>query len=278
VPAAVCGWSGLECLAAVDHGLAHAADAMLPPGCVQLRGRASPRAGIAGYRLVPLTVIDKVVQSGTILFSPANTSQKLTNYPKKGLYFRTAPPDNLQGQIDGDVITGDGQGDTKNHGGPDKAVLAYAAAHYAAWRTELARPDLPYGAFGENFTIADLDEERVCIGDVFEAGEALVQVSQPRQPCWKISARWRLPDLTARVEASGRTGWYLRVLREGNVAANDAVMLRERPHADWTLARATRTLRRRNDLSDAAELAALPELAAVWRQVLSRRLHEGRVA
>jgi len=175
-------------------------------------------------------------------------------------------------------LTGDGQGDTKNHGGPDKAVLAYAAAHYAAWRTELARPDLPYGAFGENFTIADLDEERVCIGDVFEAGEALVQVSQPRQPCWKISARWRLPDLTARVEASGRTGWYLRVLREGNVAANDAVMLRERPHADWTLARATRTLRRRNDLSDAAELAALPELAAVWRQVLSRRLHEGRVA
>lgn len=174
-------------------------------------------------------------------------------------------------------LAGDGQGDTKNHGGPDKAVLAYAATHYAAWRAELARPDLPYGAFAENFTIEGLDEERVCIGDLFEVGEALVQVSQPRQPCWKISARWHLPDLTARVEASGRTGWYLRVLREGNVAANDAVSLLERPHAEWTVARATRTMRRQEP-GGTAELAALPELAAVWHQVLERRLREGRVA
>jgi MOSC domain-containing protein YiiM len=175
-------------------------------------------------------------------------------------------------------LAGDGQGDTKNHGGPDKAVLAYAAAHYPAWRAELGQPELPHGAFAENFTIAGLDEETVYIGDMYEIGEALVQVSQPRQPCWKISARWRLPDLTARVEASGRTGWYLRVLREGNVAAGDTVALLERPHPDWSVARATRTMRRRDDLASAAALAALPELAASWHEWLARRVREGRVA
>ncbi len=175
-------------------------------------------------------------------------------------------------------LAGDGQGDTKNHGGPDKAVLAYAAAHYSAWRAELAQPELPHGAFAENFTVAGLDEESVCIGDTYAIGEALLQVSQPRQPCWKISARWRSPDLTARVEASGRTGWYLRVLREGNVAAGDAVTLLDRPHPDWSVARATRTMRRRDDLDGAAALAALPELAASWHEWLTRRVREGRVA
>jgi|SRR5579859_794425 len=175
-------------------------------------------------------------------------------------------------------LAGDGQGDTRNHGGPDKAVLAYAAAHYPVWRAELAWPGLPHGAFAENLTIEGLDEAAVCIGDVFEIGEALVQVSQPRQPCWKISARWRRPDLTARVEASGRTGWYLRVLREGNLAAGDAVTLLERPHPAWSAARATRIMRRRDDLDGAAALAALPELAISWHAALTRRLREGRVA
>ena len=166
-------------------------------------------------------------------------------------------------------LAGDGQADRKNHGGLDKAVLAYSAEHYPRWRIELGRPDLPYGAFGENFTITDLTEATVCIGDVYAIGETRVQVTQPRQPCWKIARRWRIKDLTARVRETGRTGWYLRVLREGYVAAGMPVTLLERPFPQWTVARATQIMqRRRADPRAALALAACPVLSAAWRTVL----------
>jgi len=82
-------------------------------------------------------------------------------------------------------LVGDGQADLKHHGGPEKAVHVYAAAHYPAWQRELQRADLTYGAFGENFTVEGQTEETVCIGDTYRVGDAVVQVSQPRQPCWK---------------------------------------------------------------------------------------------
>lgn len=167
-------------------------------------------------------------------------------------------------------LAGDGQADRENHGGPDKAVLAYSADHYPLWRAELNRPDLPYGAFGENFTIAGLSEETVCIGDVYAIGEVRVQVSQPRQPCWKIARRWRIKDLTARVRETGRTGWYLRVLEEGYVEAGLPVALLERPFPRWTVAHATEIMHhRRENPEAAAELAACPFLSAVWRETLS---------
>ena len=163
-------------------------------------------------------------------------------------------------------LAGDGQADRKNHGGPDKAVLAYSADHYPLWRAELNRPDLPHGAFAENFTIAGLTEENVCIGDVYAIGGAQVQVSQPRQPCWKIARRWRIKDLTAQVRETGRTGWYLRVLVEGYVEAGQPVELLERTFPQWTVARASQVMNHRHeDPAAAAELAACPSLAAVWR-------------
>jgi len=166
-------------------------------------------------------------------------------------------------------LVGDGQADRKNHGGPDKAVLAYSAEHYPIWRAELNRPDLPYGAFGENFTIAGLTEETVCIGDVYAIGGVRVQVSQPRQPCWKIARRWRIKDLTARVRETGRTGWYLRVLEEGYVEAGMPVELLERPFPQWTVARATGIMHRcREDREAAVALAACPALSAAWRESL----------
>ncbi len=167
-------------------------------------------------------------------------------------------------------LAGDGQGDRKNHGGPDMAVLVYAASHYTAWREELAAPDLPHGAFGENFTISGLDEDSVCVGDRYAIGAAQVEVSQPRQPCWKIAARWQIKDLTARVEASGRTGWYVRVLSEGAVEANDEVMLLDRPNPDWTVSRATSVMRHAQDHNDAAVLAAVHGLSDAWRERLLR--------
>lgn len=170
-------------------------------------------------------------------------------------------------------LDGDGQADLKNHGGPDKAVLAYTADHYPAWRQELDRPDLPFGAFGENFTIAGLTEENVCIGDVYVMGDVRVQVSQPRNPCWKLARRWGIEDLVARVLSSGRTGWYLRALREGAVAAGAEVRLVERPFPEWTVARAGAVIRgSQADRREIAELAACPALAQVWRQRLAERL------
>lgn len=132
-------------------------------------------------------------------------------------------------------LVGDGQSNLRVHGGPDKAVLAYAASHYPLWRAELDLPELPYGAFAENFTVTALDETTVCVGDVYDIGGARVQVSTPRRPCANITRRWKLPGLTEQVGATGRTGWYLRVLQEGEVCAGDPVVLLERPSAELTI-------------------------------------------
>ena len=98
-------------------------------------------------------------------------------------------------------------------------MLAYSADHYPKWRDELRMPDMPFGAFGENLTIAGLSEESVCIGDIFRIGEVTFEVSQPRQPCWKLARRWRMHELTGLVVRNGRSGWYLRVLEEGWIEA-----------------------------------------------------------
>ena len=115
-------------------------------------------------------------------------------------------------------FTGDGQADLTVHGGPDKAVCVYSADHYPGWRHALGLDPFTFGAFGENLTIDGLDEQQVCIGDVWSVGDALVQVSQPRQPCWKLAMKWRRRTLTDEVVVSGRTGWYFRVQHEGLVA------------------------------------------------------------
>jgi MOSC domain-containing protein YiiM len=135
-------------------------------------------------------------------------------------------------------VVGDGQADLKNHGGVDKAVLAYSADHYAIWRSELNMPYIPTGAFGENLTVAGWSEESVCIGDVFRIGTVTFEVSQPRQPCWKLARRWRMHELIARVLQSGRTGWYLRVRQQGWIKPRLRAVLLERPNPDWTIARA----------------------------------------
>ena len=96
-------------------------------------------------------------------------------------------------------LAGDGKADREVHGGPERAALAYAAGHYLRWRAELEMPNLPHGAFGENFTVAGLDETTACIADTLAIGEAIVQVSTPRGPCWKIARRWQRADLLRRV-------------------------------------------------------------------------------
>lgn len=145
-------------------------------------------------------------------------------------------------------LEGDGQADLVHHGGPDKAVLAYSADHYAYWRQTLNDPKLPWGAFGENFTVQGLTEADVCIGDSWKIGdEVTLQVSQPRQPCWKLARRWKIKTLAWQVQQTGRTGWYLRVVTEGIVAADMPLTLVERRQSQWTVERANRVMHIDND-------------------------------
>ena len=172
-------------------------------------------------------------------------------------------------------LEGDGQADLINHGGPDKAVLAYSADHYAPWRKELRMPDLPFGAFGENFTVAGQTEAAVCIGDRWALGEVRLEVSQPRLPCWKLARRWRIKDLTLHVHRTGRSGWYFRVLSEGSVTAGLGWQLEARPFPDWTVGRANHLwLHDRGNVVDASRLSAIPSLAASWKEMLSHRIQE----
>nr|WP_207461793.1 MOSC domain-containing protein [Azospirillum sp. SYSU D00513] len=175
----------------------------------------------------------------------------------------------------------DEQADRKNHGGPEKAVHHYPLDHHAAWRAELGT-EAPHlgrpGAFGENIATLGLTEADVCIGDVFRAGSALLQVAQGRQPCWKLNHRFAVPDMARRVQTSGRTGWYYRVLEPGRIAPGDRLALTARPHPDWTLARILHVLYHDTmNRTALAEMAGLPALAEGWRSLARRRLERGAV-
>lgn len=169
-------------------------------------------------------------------------------------------------------LEGDGQADKRFHGGSDKAINAYCFEHYAHWTAELGLDAMPFGAFGENFTVFGALEADVCIGDIFEVGEAVVQISQPRQPCGTLARRWNTPSLVKRIEDHGSSGWYFRVLTEGNVLAGDAFKRVERPFPKWTVALANDVMHhRRTDYAASHELAALPPLATSWKEALNRR-------
>ena len=118
-------------------------------------------------------------------------------------------------------LEGDGQADLTVHGGWDKAVYVYPSEHYAYWRQQLPGMALPYGIFGENFTTEGLDESSIHIGDRFRIGGAVVEVTQPRMPCYKLGIRFGRADMPKRFHASERCGFYLAVLQEGIVAAGD---------------------------------------------------------
>ncbi len=177
-------------------------------------------------------------------------------------------------------LAGDVQGDPARHGGVDKAVHVYPLAHYADWARDLAERAERFapGAFGENIVLDGLAEADVCIGDRFDLGSAQVELSQARQPCWKLNLRFDLPDMARRVQQSGRTGWYLRVLASGAVAAGDRMALTARPNPGWTLARVQRLLYRdAPDRAVLAEFAGLAGLSASWQALALRRLESGAV-
>lgn len=159
-------------------------------------------------------------------------------------------------------LVGDEQADKRHHGGPDMAVLMYSSAHYEHWRTLPGLDAMGPGGFGENLTVAGLDETTVCVGDVLAVGSARFEVASPRGPCMDISRRWNAEWLLKRVVERRHTGWYLRVPEPGEVRAGDDVRLLARPHPGWTVDRLLRiryvTPRSGAELAEAAALAALP--------------------
>ena len=166
----------------------------------------------------------------------------------------------------------DAQADLNVHGGPDKAVHHYAADHYASWQSEglLPQGTLP-AAFGENLSTFGMNEETLCIGDILTAGSATLQISQGRQPCWKLNEYTGQKTMAYQFQKTGRTGWYYRVLEPGIIQVGDKITLTLRPCPDWSVAKVTRArLTKRIAAEDAAHLSRLPELASGWRDAFSK--------
>jgi MOSC domain-containing protein YiiM len=169
-------------------------------------------------------------------------------------------------------FVGDGQADLEHHGGPDKAVCVYCIEHYPYWEQQLGIP-LSNAAFGENITVSGLGEKKVSIGDVFRMGEALVQVSQPRQPCYKLGYKYGRADLPLLVQQTGYTGYYFRVLQEGIVKQGDTLKLvgfsTHRVSVDF----ANRIMHHDRENTDGTRLLLdIPELSESWRTQLLKRL------
>ncbi|MFC5464995.1 MOSC domain-containing protein [Lederbergia graminis] len=176
-------------------------------------------------------------------------------------------------------LHGDGQADLKNHGGPEKAVFVYPSEHYDYWRKELNGVDISAGGMGENFLLENASESTVCIGDTYQVGEAIVQVSQPRQPCWKPARRYKIKNLALLIQHTGRTGWYLRVIEEGYVEAGQSLRLLNRPFPDWTIARCNEIMHvEKDDLELARNLGDCELLAENWRTTLRNRVEKGVIS
>ncbi|HVW72487.1 MAG TPA: MOSC domain-containing protein [Rhizomicrobium sp.] len=179
---------------------------------------------------------------------------------------------------DGDVavtmlgLDGDEQADLNAHGGPEKAVYGYAAARYPEWQRQFPAIAFSGGSMGENLTIAGMDEDDICVGDVHAIGTALLQVCQPRQPCFKLGLRHNNKFLAKAMVRMGYSGWYYRVLRTGSLKAGDALTLHDRPNPDFPFARLTAIVYHGKATADELyRMAQMPELASQWR-VIARQL------
>ncbi|GMA40610.1 MOSC domain-containing protein [Mobilicoccus caccae] len=177
-------------------------------------------------------------------------------------------------------LRGDEQGDPKHHGGPEKAIHHYARDHYDTWRRwvpDAAALEAP-GAFGENISTTGLTEGDVCIGDVLGLGTAVLQVSQGRQPCWKLDIRLGRRGTARHMQELRCTGWYYRVLDPGTIEAGDTFELVDRPEPSWPLDRVLRALFDRTTGPAEWEAAvAVPTLSSNWRETFAKRLARGSV-
>ncbi|MFJ8529773.1 MOSC domain-containing protein [Bacillus sp. NPDC094106] len=171
-----------------------------------------------------------------------------------------------------DGFLGDDVADLKHHGGPDRAVCVYPHEHYALWEQEF-QTTLPSSTFGENITVTDMLERDVFIGDTYQLGEAIIQVTQARIPCSTISKRLGIPGILPRIVATGYTGYLCRVLQEGIVRKDSQIKLLERhPNQVSVLFSNEIYFHRRKDIEAMEKILAVPELAEVWHEQFTDRL------
>ncbi|WP_227939458.1 MOSC domain-containing protein [Alkalihalobacillus deserti] len=164
-------------------------------------------------------------------------------------------------------LEGDQQADLVNHGGIDKAVCIYPMEHYSYWEKQLSKT-FPFGSFGENITLAGMAEFDTHIGDIWKWGEAMVQVSQPRRPCYKVAQRHAEPKLPLFIQETGYSGYYVRVLKEGYVSANDRCILTERT-SDVSIKFVNHiTYQDKNNENAKQRLHDLNELSLAWKSSL----------
>lgn len=171
-------------------------------------------------------------------------------------------------------IEGDKVSDTKHHGGVDKAVFANSLQNYPKWQKFLdIKENLPYGALAENLTVKEIDEDDVFIGDIHQIGDVILEVSQPREPCWKIGQKWHNKNFTKYIYDSGETGWYYRVLKEGKIKQGDTLRLVKRENHKVTIKKANEILRDpKKDIELANYLLDLDVLSEAWKKSLRKKL------
>ncbi len=176
-------------------------------------------------------------------------------------------------------FTHDEQGDPRFHGGIQKALHIYPSEHYPVWEKDLGSKAIfqTAGAFGENLSSSGVTESTICLKDKIRIGSTLLEVSQGRMPCWKLNVRFEQNDMARRLQDTLRTGWYFRVLEEGEIGAGDEIILCERPYPDWSLARIMGAVFTGNlDKDLLSQMAELP-LVESWGVLVARRLETGEV-
>jgi len=204
---------------------------------------------------------------------PIGSDGKLSSMAKQSI----EPPWHLSAT----GFQGDQQADLVRHGGIEKAVHQYPREHYLAWIRDIPelanRFSIP-PAFGENLSIIGMNEDCVCIGDIYKLGSTLLQVSQGRQPCWKLNEWFRLPDMARKVQDTGRTGWYFRVLEPGTVYPDDMFQLVEQRHEEWPIKRLAKVIFGRSlNQKELMEMADISSLADSWRKLARNRLEQNTI-
>lgn len=230
--------------------------------------RAFPNPHLSFGNLIPMRVVSvNVGRPREVVWKGTRVSTAIFKSPVEG------PVD-----VKHLNLRGDQQADLSVHGGPDKAIYAYPSEHYPYWRSELPDADLPWGAFGENLTTEGLLEDALHIGDRLRVGSALLMVTQPRVPCYKITIRFDRDDMIKRFIKSNTSGFYLAVLEEGQLAGGDALEIVHRDpatvsvadinHLYYGTARDHRSTHFEDLLHRAVNLEALPQN---WRDHLRHR-------
>jgi MOSC domain-containing protein YiiM len=209
------------------------------------------------------------IESNSTLLLPTGSIVSVQVGPIAPLGLRHVPSAFVKKPISGQVmvqqlgLAGDQQADLRAHGGSDKAVYCYPVEHYAKWLAELPSVEalLVPGGLGENLTTLGLDEDGMCIGDILRIGSVTAQVTEPRRPCFKLGLRFKNVQMLRAMIHSGRTGWYLRVLKPGLLEAGVSVTTIDRLNPSWPIARVNHLIHADPRPDEIAELAGLRGIA-----------------